>query len=143
MKTEMTTYEKCKAVRRCITSSAAEVMQYHNWDDSFCAKRIRDIPNRLRAPAGPLNIAELTEEQRNDLDFGRWSEDNPMRLIPLWLFQFLPDEIETECIDGVKSILRRADMDDDHRFGCLAYGILPFGWRPPHDEDEVFGIMQP
>ena len=60
----------------------------------------------------------------DDLGFGRWSEDNPMRLIPLWLYKFLPDEIESESISG-KSVRKTADMDNDSRYGCLAYGICP------------------
>lgn len=121
----MTTYEKCKAVRRAIVNHAAEVINYTNWSDEFAAKQIREIPEVLAEKIGKINIAELTAPQMDDLGFGQWSEDNPMRLIPLWLFKFLPDEIESECIDGTKSVLKTADMDNDHRFGCLAYGIWP------------------
>ena len=121
----MTTYENCKTLRRCIVNRAAEVMNYTNWSDDFAAKQIREIPAALLEKIGKVNIAELTAEQMDDLGFGRWSEENPMRLIPLWLYPFLPDEIETECIDGKKSVLKKADMDNDHRFGCLAYGIWP------------------
>jgi hypothetical protein len=121
----MTTYEKCQAVRRAIVNRAAEVMNYTNWSDEFATKQIREIPEVLAEKIGKINIAELTAPQMDDLGFGQWSEDNPMRLIPLWLFKFLPDEIESECIDGTKSVLKTAEMNNDHRFGCLAYGIWP------------------
>ncbi len=124
-KINMTTYEKCQAVRRFIVNRAAEVMNYTSWSDEFAANRIREISEDLSDSIGKINIAELTSIQMDDLGFGRWSEDSPMRLIPLWLFQFLPDEIESECIDGTKSVLKTAEMDNDHRFGCLAYGIYP------------------
>jgi hypothetical protein len=99
-------------------------MNYTNWSPDFAAKQIREIPVKMEE-FGKVNIAELTAEQMDDLGFGVWSQGNPMRLIPLWLYPFLPDEIETECIDGTKSVLKKVDMDNDHRYGCLAYGIWP------------------
>ena len=125
----MTTYEKCQAVRRAIVNRAAEVMNYTNWSDELAAKQIREISEVLADKIGKINIAELTAPQMDDLGFGRWSKDNLMRLIPLWLFKFLPDEIESECIDGTKAVLKTAEMDNDNRFGCLAYGIWPYEYN--------------
>ena len=89
---------------------------------------VRFRATKLRA------IAELNAEQMDDLGFGGWSEENPMRLIPLWLYQFLPDEIETECIDGKKTRLKKSEMDTDNRYGMLAYSILPNApHEPPRD----------
>lgn len=121
----MTTYEKCQAVRRAIMTRAAEVMNYTRWDDKFAANQIRETPERLIKEIGKINIAELTASEMQDLGFGVWSDDTPMRLIPLWLFPFLPDEIECESISGTKTVLKTSEMDNDHRFGCLAYGIVP------------------
>ena len=121
----MTTYEKCQAVRSAIVNCAAEVMNYSSWDDGFAAKQIREIPETLAAEIGKINIAELTAPQMDDLGFGQLSKDDPMRLIPLWLFKFLPDEIECKSIDGAKSVRKTEEMDSDHSFGCLAYGVLP------------------
>lgn len=99
--------------------------ELHELGRRLRGEKIREIPTALLEKIGKVNIAELTAEQMDDLGFIRWSEENPMRLIPLWLYQFLPDEIETECIDGEKFVLKRADMDNDHRLGWLAYGIWP------------------
>ena len=104
---------------------AAEVMNYTNWSDEFAAKNIRELPEMLAKKIGKINIAELTLTQMDDLGFGCWTEDNPMRLIPLWLLKFLPDEIECESINGTKLVMKPAEMDNDHRFGCLVYGIRP------------------
>jgi hypothetical protein len=123
----MNTFEKCQTIRRVIVNRAAEVMAYTNWGDDFAAKQIREIPVSLleRNPElGQIQPAELTNDECDSLGFGRWSEDNPMRLIPLWLLPFLADEIKTTCIDG-SSVSRKADMDNDNRFGCLAYGVTP------------------
>jgi len=122
---QLTTYEKLTGLRRIIVNRAAEVMNYTNWSDDFAAKQIREIPalDRLREHFGEINIAELTAAQMDELGFGRW-DDSGLRLIPLWMFQFLPAEIKTTNIEGATT-LKKADMDNDHRFGCLAYGVFP------------------
>lgn len=45
-----------------------------------------------------------------DLGFGKWSEESTIRLIPLWLFPFLAEEIETECIDGEKKLTKKKKL---------------------------------
>ena len=123
----MTTYELCKAIRRRIVNRAAEVMNYTSWDHEFAANEIRTIPAKIMADEAfePIRLEELTAEQMDDLGFGMWSEENPMRLIPLWLFPFLPEEINCGCIDGENGKLKKSEMDNDHRFGSLAYGVMP------------------
>ena len=54
----------------------------------------------------------------------RWDEDND----PLWLltpeeFNLLPDGLELESISGSKSIKGKDIIDDDTRFGCIAYRV--------------------
>lgn len=120
----MTNYEKCRALRQCILNRAAEVMNYTNWSNDFAAKQIKETHNSLSEQIGEIDIGDLTSAQMDDLGFGRWSDENQMRLIPLWLFQFLPEIIESKCING-KSMLKKSDMDTDNRFGFLAYGIMP------------------
>ena len=121
----MNTYEKCKRIRRGILCDAAEVMVYTNWPAAFAAQQIRQVPDRILEAHGPVNIAELTLDQMTELGFGIWSDENPMRLIPLWLYPFLPDELEVTSISGTKSVLKKLDMDTDIRGGCLAFGIVP------------------
>jgi hypothetical protein len=123
----MDTYKLCKAIRRRIVNRAAEVMNYTSWSDDFAAKKIRSIPTAILSDENfqPIRVEELTAEQMDDLGFGSWSEENPIRLIPLWLFPFLPEEINCGCIDGESGTLKKSEMDNDHRFGCLAYGVMP------------------
>lgn len=126
----MTTFERCQTIRRMLVIRAAEVMAYKNWGDDFAAKQIRNFPEELMEQnSGPdlfgIQPADLTEAEMVDLGFRRWSEETPMRLIPLWLFPFLAEEIETECINGEKKILKKADMYIGNRFGCLAYAVIP------------------
>jgi len=124
----MTTYEKCKGIRRIIINRAAEIMAYDSWSNDFCAKKIKEIPSVLKDENGNLindiQPSDLTEEEMKDLGFGKFSEESQDMLIPLWLFPFLAEEITTQCIDGSIKI-KKSEMDNDNRFGCLAYGVYP------------------
>lgn len=113
-----------------LINRAAEVMAYANWGDDFAAKQIRNFPSELADQETGKNYfgiqpAEMTDKQLEELGFGRWSDETPMRLIPLWLFPFLAEDIEIECIDGEKMTTKKSEMDNDNRFGCLAYGVIP------------------
>lgn len=123
----MNTYELCQNYRRIILNRAAEVMNYP-WDPEFSTKQIREIPEVLKSKEGfeLIDPNDLTEEQMKDLGFGFWSEENPIHLIPLWLFPFLKDEFLARSIgDEPATMIKKSEMDNDHRFGCLAYGVMP------------------
>jgi hypothetical protein len=123
----VTTFEKCQVIRRVIVNRAAEVMAYTNWEAAFAVQQIRDIPADLLSQnpeLGDIQPSELTDAECESLGFCRWSKENPMRLIPLWLFPFLAGDVKTATIDG-EVVMCKADMDNDHRFGCLAYGVVP------------------
>jgi len=126
----MTTYEKCRAIRRMIVNCAAEVMVYKTWSDEFSTKEIRTLPEGLAKAEGgkkyfDIQPAEMTDSQLEELGFEKWSDETSMRLIPLWLMPFLAEEIETECIDGKKKLTKKSEMNNDNRSGCLAYGVIP------------------
>lgn len=123
----ITTYDLCKWIRKAILTNAAEVIAY-NWDADFSRKNLKEVPDKLKKAEGfrLIDPSDLTESEMDDLGFGRWSEDNPIRLIPLWLKPFLAERIKAGSIDnGEAREIETASMDDDHRFGCLAYGVLP------------------
>jgi len=124
------TFEKCMNIRQFIMNRAAEVIVYGgkgSWSPEFCFEQMTAFVEKQKKNSPDyyqIQPSELTSEQMDTLRFGRWSEDDPMRLIPLWLFPFLADDVRVRCIDGSET-LKKADMDDDHRFGQLAYGVLP------------------
>jgi len=125
----MNTYEKCCSIRHMILTRAAEVMNY-DWDAEFSKKNVLEFPDDLKNKMNTegndfFNIqpSELTKKEMDNLGFGRWSEKDPKQLIPLWLFPFLAKDIKTECINGTKK-LKKSEMDNDHRFGYMAYGVI-------------------
>jgi hypothetical protein len=69
------------------------------------------------------NFSELSRDEAIDLGFGLWESERPYYLlIPIWIVSFLPEEIPTKTVNGETSI-KRDDMDLDHRYGLLAYGV--------------------
>jgi hypothetical protein len=124
---KLETFEVANNIRRIILNRAAESMHYLNWSNNFVASEIREIPTLIQSASwySPINLSDLTEKEMISLGFQKWSNDNPMYLIPLWLFPFLPEEIDCGTLNNIKQILKKSEMSDDNRGGCLAYGIYP------------------
>ena len=121
------TYDLCKWIRKATLTHAAEVIAY-NWDADFSRENLKALPEKLKKAKGfrLIDPSDLTEAEMKDLGFAMWDEGNPIRLIPLWLKPYLADRIEAGSIDnGKPREIETASMDDDHRFGCLAYGVIP------------------
>ena len=123
----LSTFDIAKNIRWIILNRAAESMNYLTWSEDFVTSQIREIPEIIKKSTWfvPVNPSDLTEKEMLELGFQKWSEDDPMCLIPLWLFPFLTDEVDCGCIDGRKNIHKKSEMDNDHRCGCLAYGVIP------------------
>lgn len=128
---ELTMFEFIDGIRKLILKKVGEVLCYQSWSDDYKIESIKELKNTVKnwevrygMQAQP---AELTMDEMKQLGFGRWSEDSPGMLLPIWLFPFLPDEvmIEAECIDGERKIYKKSEMGDDHRFGMLAYSVIP------------------
>ena len=125
---EMGILERCESIRGLYLNRVASVIVYGNWTDEFKMSVIKEIPSIVKGwekEYGSFKIDPnlLTMEDTEKLGFGKW-DDSDLRLIPLWLFPFLSEELEVYSING-KKITKLSDMDNDNRFGCLAYGIKP------------------
>ena len=123
----MTTYEKCCGIRHRILTAAAEVATYESWSDEFAVKRIRELSAGIiehNPGIDTIQPCEMSTAQLDELGFCKLSEDNPMRLIPLWLHPYLAENVKLVCIDGSETVSKYA-MDNDHRGGYMAHGIVP------------------
>ena len=128
-KEQLTTFQKANAIRRSILIRVGESLSYKTWSNDFRLTNIEDIHKTLEKweeESGSLKIdpTDLSFEEMIELGFGSWSEENPMRLIPIWLLPFLADEFKSESISGSKHS-KLSEIDNDHRFGCLAFGVVP------------------
>lgn len=121
----MTPFETCKAIRLSVLRTTAEVMAYQTWSDEFALKQIRELSDSIKRASwyDAINPNDLTLEEMRELGFARWSEDDPLMLIPLWLFPFLVPVFDGGCISGEKGPLVHSQMDNDNRGGVLAYGV--------------------
>jgi hypothetical protein len=121
-------FEIAKDVRQCILNSAAEIMNYSKWSDDCSVRELRELIERIKESMwfSPIDPAAFTEQEMRELGFERWSEEDPMYLIPLWLFPFLSEEVNCCSINGKKYLKKKkSEMDTDNRYGCLAYGVTP------------------
>lgn len=124
---KLTTFDICNIILLNIANKAAEVFTYKNWSDEFCRNEINRTAETIRASKGfiPVDPYELSLKEMDELGFRRWSDDSDLMLIPFWLASFLKHGIQVESIDGECYYFDETTADNDHRYGCLAYGICP------------------
>ena len=122
----MSDYEFLLIVRETIINRAAEVFNY-GWSDDLSSERIKEIPDVFYKSKcfRKVDPNEMTKEQLLDLGFQKWDEDSGLMLIPLYIYPFLKDEIMCGSISDICSrLIKTSEIDLDHRFGCLAYGVF-------------------
>ena len=118
---EMTHYEMAIGIRAQILKSAAEALVY-NYLAGFtdCVAYIKALKDFK-----PVDINALTQQELTDLGFRGWDESG-LALIPLWLFPFISETFTGASInDSEVKVFVTKDIDNDNRFGVLAYGVYP------------------
>lgn len=65
---------------------------------------------------------KLTQDQYDKKVAGLLNAAN-LWLIPLYLFPIIPIGLKVTCINGEEIVNDGHNLDDDIRFGCVAYGI--------------------
>jgi len=121
----MTTYELAKEYAKRSLLKFAELEAY-NWSMDYKDELIKSFVKELQGQKGycAINPNNLTLEQALDLGFGKWDETDLM-LIPLWIKPYLIEEFEGACInDSTIRTIKSSEIDNDHRFGCLADGVM-------------------
>ena len=122
----MSDYDFLLMVRQTIINRAAEGFSY-SLDADFLSKRIKEIADVFSKSEcfRKVDPKEMTKEQLLDLGFQKWDEDSGLMLIPLYIYPFLKDEIMCGSISDICSrLIKVSEIDIDHRFGCLAYGVF-------------------
>ena len=122
----MSDYDFLLMVRQAIVNRAAEVFCY-NLDDNFSSERIKEIPDVFSKSEYFRNVDpnEMTKDQLINLGFQKWDDESWLILIPLYVYPFLKDEIMCGSISDICArLIKVSEIDIDHRFGCLAYGVF-------------------
>ena len=116
-------------VLNCLTYLAnrvSETTQYESWSDEFSRKEIKEANQKFVDEIKKhIDWENLTEEDCKELRFGKWDEESGIYLIPLYLFPIIPIGLKVYSISGGEIVNDGTNLDNDTRFGCIAYGIKP------------------
>lgn len=129
----MNKFVEIQSVMRELATSAAMGCAYPKWTDEDYKhkhnmgvwKNTRDGMRQIRQLSlTAADIFALSEDELNSLGFGKWDETG-LRLIPLYIWNYIADGEILHCIDGGTEIKGSNEIDLDVRFGAIAYGFLP------------------
>ena len=111
-----------------LVNKLSESFVYDNWDDKTKIDELRlGFRTFYDEFKKHIDFTKLTVEEAKELRFKRWSSEpeDPQNLwlFPLYLVPIIPEGLEITFISGEKGIYKPGEMDNDIRFGCVAYGI--------------------
>ena len=72
-----------------------------------------------------MDFFNATADDLRSLGWGRWDEKSGLFLCPESQWSQVPDGIALTSISGDVKVKGRDHIDQDTRFGMLAYGIVP------------------
>lgn len=98
------TVEECKALR------------FGKWMNS------EEVDRQLIEVQHKFDRGEIDEAKRDDL-VSRFENTRNLMLIPLYLFEQIPEGQQLYYIDGEAFLFNKEEADNDIRYGCLAYGV--------------------
>jgi len=113
-------------IQNCLTwlvNRVAETNEY-NWGDEFKAsENKKSFDTFYEELKKYIDFTKLTVEEAKELRFCKWDTESDLYLFPLYLVPIIPEGLEVTFISGNKVKYERNKMDNDIRFGCVAYGI--------------------
>lgn len=116
-----------KEIQNCLTWLVNKVSQtiIYNWADDFkVGENNENFETFYEELKKHIDFTKITVEEAKELRFQRWSEEQPdLWLFPLYLVPIIPEGLEVTFISGEKAKYEKDKMDNDIRFGCVAYGI--------------------
>lgn len=114
--------KELKSIQHSISVKFAELVTY-KWDSDFKLKYIDDFekskPDILITKE---KLELLTRAELLEMNFSLWDEESKLMLIPIYYKPFLDPEMEV--IDIMGGVGKVKDMNNDHRYGFLAYGFV-------------------
>lgn len=104
------------------------ISMYRSWQENkdfmlgeLCSY-YRTFINKLKEE---IPFETLTESDLRVMGFGEWDNEKHLFLIPLLLWEYIPDGIEVVSIMGERYVKGKDNISDDTRDGYLAYCITP------------------
>lgn len=124
----MTTFELCKEYARRYNTKMAELCEYQkSWGPEFVSFQISEFVQNLQSLDGYKKIDpnDLTKDQLISLGGCLWNDKTNLVLLPLWMRQHLVDKFNGGSIlDETETIIESKNINNDNRFGALAYGVF-------------------
>lgn len=99
-----------------LTVDECKELRFNLWQDEEGAQQ--EI-NELKSE---MANGKLTQDQYDKKVAALLNAAN-LWLIPLYLFPIIPIGLKVTCINGEEIVNDGHNLDDDIRFGCVAYGI--------------------
>lgn len=124
----ITTYDICHYIRKRMLSLIGNVLVYGNTDAMQVYEDICTLKQHIECVDGyfPPDPNNLTDDEAQELGFGKWSDDSDLRLIPVYLVPFMPPQFSGRHIDEDKdTTIVMSAVDTDSRFGCVSFGVIP------------------
>lgn len=134
-------FQQLSVLRAAMLNTLASVwMNRGAWSKEYREKTLNDLMVKAlnqddQQPSfypGGVDLGQLDEDELKALGFKLWSESFPgLRLIPLWVLPALPPSGTVYSTQGGRvDYSPESPLDDDDRFGFLAYGVMPLGAPP-------------
>jgi len=113
--------------------AAAHAAAISRWSDKVARKQIKKVwensEDILRKKKDIVftreDILSLSVEDQVIFGFRVWAVDNPIVLIPLWIWSYIEDGSTVFDTSGRAYVKGIDDIDHGTRFGCIEYGFLP------------------
>lgn len=101
----------------------------YNWDANYKESVLKDAFNtfykslKKESNNHLIDLSRMTVETAKEMRFSKWDNNSDLYLFPLWFVPLIPIGTELTTISGDKIIYDGTNIDNDIRFGCIAYGI--------------------
>lgn len=115
-------------IRKAVVKTTARLFSskvYENWNDSFAREESNKTMDALVKFLKTKDLTKASKQQLRDLGCQAWDEDSPVLLVPLYIALSLPKDTEVMGIGGEVEKHDPDRFDDDIRFGCCAFGLVP------------------
>ncbi len=124
---------KILAIRDSLANTITEITTY-GWDNNFKWKVLRECQEKIHEGFGRVDFSDFSSDELKLCGFKKWDAETNIHLVPFWLYPYMAYGIELTCISGekvkvtplyIQSDAHGAYIDNDHRAGCIAYGVIP------------------
>lgn len=139
------TFVQAKALKNRFINIMAESAVYTKWSNEFARQYVAEFIEKQRQ-LYDFDPYQMTLDELKELGFGQW--DDNLYLVPLWLHPFLKSGVKLTDIGGGSMAVSydekgQCNIDNDTRFGMLAYGISECEALDPNAKLEPYGCTAP